>query len=130
MRAFLREREVAVLLVEVRAEANELLHPVRPFVHEHVDGFRVAQARAGEQRILVMEFGLVVVREDGGDASLRIASIAVEERLLRDHKNALRLAQLQRRIEPGDARADNDNVGLDLGQLVQVEFDHVTWNHG
>ena len=50
-----------LVAVELRAQGDELLHPARPFVHQHPHRVEVAQAGAGGQRVGQVEVDLLRV---------------------------------------------------------------------
>jgi tetratricopeptide (TPR) repeat protein len=88
MRRFLPQLEVAVgVEVEARPRGLQLPHARRSLLHEHLHGGRVAQRRAGGQRILTVELRRVAGTERRGDPALRIGRGRVEERPLGEHRH-------------------------------------------
>ena len=82
-------------------------------------GVRLAQARAGRDRVRGVPFGrisaLMPARQHDSDAALRPLGTAVAEGRLRHHDDAqARLAGAQRGGQPGRAAADHDEVRAGL----------------
>ena len=72
VRAFAGEQQAAALTIELGAPVDQLVNRRRPFLHQCAHGPRVAQAVAGDQRVLLVQFDLVVVAQRGGDSALRV----------------------------------------------------------
>ena len=66
---------------------------------------------AGDHRVVDMRFEAVAFLQHRGDAALRPAGRAVAERALGDHRDLVRLGQVERRGQPGRAGADDEDVG-------------------
>ena len=80
-----RELEHAVARVELGAELHELADAPRSLGHQHVHGVDVAQPRARDQRVGLVERAGVGLVERGGDAALRVAGGRGRELALGDH---------------------------------------------
>src|SRR5690606_32815911 len=101
-------------LVEVGAGGDQPAHRVGALGDEDADRLLVAQARAGDQRVVEVLFGSVAVTEGRGDAALRPPGGAVVEPGLGDDARgeAGRFAA-QGGGEAGDAGADDHHVRRD-----------------
>ena len=92
-------------------ERDELAQPGRALGAQHAHGVDVAQPDAGDERVLQVVLGGVLRAERGGDAALRPARGAVVDEHLGDEQDAARAGGVQRGGQPGDAGADDDDVG-------------------
>ena len=111
MPAFASQRQLAVLVaVEVRPELHQLADSIRPFVHQDPHGVFMAQPRAGNQRVLHMQFGVIVRAHDAGDAALRPVGIGVRPVLLRDQRHAPLPRHFQCKRQPRAAAAENQII--------------------
>ena len=72
MGALAREGKARALPIELRAPGDQLLDGAGAFLDEYAHGFRIAEAVAGRDSVLLVERDLVVVAERGGDAALRV----------------------------------------------------------
>ena len=98
--------------VELGAQAHQLAYPGRALGDQHLDGGRVAQPDAGDQRVGGVRGGRVHRVEHGGDAALGPPGRAVVDVDLGDDRHVQTgLAQVQRGGQAGDAGADHDDVG-------------------
>ena len=89
-----------------------------PSLHAQLDDLAIAQAVAGDQRVLDVLLEAVVGREHRGDAALGPVGVGVGRPLLRDHDDAAVLGGEEREVEPGDSRSDDEVVGLErLGHV-------------
>ena len=102
--------------VEARADLGQLAHRGRPLAHQRAHRGVVAHAGAGDDRVDEVLVGRVAGAERGGDAALRPPRRTGGEDVLGHEQHAQRRlpADVQRRRQPGDARADDDDVGLDV----------------
>ncbi len=107
------EQDLAlVVLVEGRSGGDQAADRARALGDEHPHRLLVAQARARDEGVLQVLLGGVALAERGGDAALCPAGRAVVEHRLGDDQHAqARLTHPQGRGEPGDAGADDDDVG-------------------
>ncbi len=102
--------ELAVVLIEVNAEAHQVADTRRAFGAKHFDSVRITQARAGAQSIGDV-LGDAVVREHGcGNAALGEAGVAVLKPRLGDQGDGVLAAEFERSDESGDAAANHDDV--------------------
>ena len=72
VRALARECQLVALAVERGAPLDQFLNRRRTLFHQRAHGDRVAQTIAGIQRVLFVQFDLVVVAERDRDATLRV----------------------------------------------------------
>ncbi len=111
------EPAVAVDVVEVRTERDQLAHPGRSLVGQYPYRVRVAQAAAGGQRVGAVQLGRVVRGiERGGDATLRVASRRPTELALGEHRDRHPVPTGPHRgRQAGDAAAEHEDVGREIG---------------
>ncbi len=95
--AILRVRRLASELeparrieIEVRAGGLQLAHARRSFFDQHLHRRRVAERRAGGERVLPVQRGRVAGAERRGDSALRVRGRAVEQRSLRQQQRRRR----------------------------------------
>ena len=69
-----------------------------------------AKPRAGLERIAHVEVERVLVRGHAGDAALRVVGVRLRAVLLRDDRDRPALRHVEREGQPGDARAEHDEV--------------------
>src|SRR5258708_39305196 len=111
MRGFLRENELAALAVEFGSPIDELFYVFCAFGYKSFDGPRVAEARTGNERVALMKLGVVIVREDNGNAALSIFGVRFAGLVLGENGNVrTALCKLDRCPKTGDAAADDDKV--------------------
>ena len=77
-----------------------------------LDHRAVVEARAGDHRVVDMGVEAVAFLEHRGDPALRPVGRALAERALGDHRDLARLGEVERRGQPGRARADDQDVEL------------------
>jgi hypothetical protein len=110
------QAELAVrVLVEDRAERDQLVDGVRPLRHQRAYGVGVADPRARDQRVALVVGRGVLGSERRGDPALRPLRRAGVQHVLGDHEQLERAVggvDAQRRGEPGDAGSDDHDVGL------------------
>jgi hypothetical protein len=98
--------------VEHGAQAHQLPHPGRALLDQHPHGGRIAQADARDLGVEGVRLRSVQRVEHRGDAALRPPRGPVVDVDLGDHRDVqARLAQMQRRGQPGDAGTDHQDVG-------------------
>ena len=103
-------RELAIVLIEVNAEAHQIANARRTFGAKHFDGAGITQAGAGPQSIGDV-LGDAVVREHRcGNAALGEAGVAVLKPRLGDQGDGVLAAEFERSDESGDAAANHDDV--------------------
>lgn len=107
-------REVPALqpepLVELDPEAGELGHAGGRLGGQRAGRSGPAEAAAGPLRVGGVERRIVVAGDRGGDATLREVADRVVERPLREQEHVGLLGGAERRVEPGHARAHDDDV--------------------
>ena len=108
------ERDVAVgRLVEDRPARHELAHARRPLGDQDLHRLGVGQATARGERVREVRLGRVGRVERGGDAALRPHRRPRQEPALRHQQHPRHVrAQLERRRQARDPRADDYRVGL------------------
>ena len=97
--------------VELRAEGDELAHARRALGDQRGDRLDVAEADPGHQGVVQVLLRGVGRVHGGGDPALRPGRRALVEHRLGDEQDGVDLRpQPQRGGQPGDARADHDDV--------------------
>ena len=99
--------------VEVRAQGDEIAHPVRALAHHHLDRVAVAEPVAGGERVGDVRLEAVLRAPHRGDAALRVAAVALGEPVLGDQRDVPGARALERAGEAGDAAAEHQEVALD-----------------
>ena len=111
VRAFGCERRLAVsVAIEPRAPLDQLARIARSLVAEHAHGALVAEPVARDHRVARVEFRRVVFADRRGDAALRVLGVAFVRIGFRDDDDVAGRRQLDRRAEPRDSAADDDEV--------------------
>ena len=107
------QRQLAVgVVVEVGAESDQLADRFRPLLDQDPHRVEVAGARAGHERVELVLGGGVPRAQRCGDPALRPLGGAGGEDVLGDDEDLADLArEPQRGGQPGDARADDHDVG-------------------
>ena len=72
MGAFPGECQVQAFTVELGTPFDELLNRGGAFFYEYADRFRITQPIAGRNRVLLVEFDIVLVAQCNGDATLSV----------------------------------------------------------
>ena len=98
--------------VELGAAGDQLGDLARALADQHPDGGLVAEPGAGHQGVLDVLLDGVALALDRRDAALGPRRGAGRDDVLGDHEHGAEAAALQRRGEPGDAGADDDDVDL------------------
>ena len=113
MAALPGQRQLTVgVVVEVGAERDQLADRLGTFLDEDAHRVEVAGARPGHEGVELVLLGGVPRAERGGDATLRPLGGAGREHVLGDHQDLPDpIAQPECRGEPGDARADDHDIG-------------------
>jgi hypothetical protein len=112
----------AVGEVEVGAGGVELAHPVGALLHQHLHRGGVAQRGPGRQRVLSVEGRRVPGAERGRDPPLRVGRGRVEERALGEEEDVALLGGAPRRVEPGDAGADDEKSGAESVHAAKLHW--------
>src|SRR5206468_12188763 len=99
--------------VEVRAQGDEIAHPVRALAYHHLDRVAVAEPVAGGERVGDVRLEAVLRAPHRGDAALRVAAVALGEPVLGDQRDVPGARALERAGEAGDAAAEHQEVALD-----------------
>ena len=105
------QRELAVLLVELGAPADQLVDLLRRLADDHLDDLAVAQAGAGDERVLDVVLEAVLRRQHAGDAALGVGAVALLDAVLGDDEHVEVRRHLEGGPQPGDAAADDQDVG-------------------
>ena len=87
VRALARQHQLATFAVEVRAPAQQLLDPQRPFLHQHPRRFAIHQAIASIHRVVQMQRNVFLAAHRNGDSTLCIVGVRFVERFLRHHQH-------------------------------------------
>ena len=72
MGAFASKQQIGTFAVEGCSPFDQLLDEGGSFFDERADGFEIAEAIAGNERVLLMQLHFVVVAEGNRDAALRV----------------------------------------------------------
>jgi hypothetical protein len=83
------------------------------FFDEHLHGGRVAERRAGGERVLPVQRRRIAGAERRGDAALGVRGRAVEQRPLGEQHDVAVLRRAPRGVQPGDAAADDEKTSAD-----------------
>jgi len=111
------------------AEPDQLLDALRAFIDQEVHRGGRTQPCSRHQRILPVILRGIILRNDRGNPPLCVPGVAFEQCFFRDHDDVPVLACLNRRIQPGYARADDDDIRLGPGQSLQIKVNQILWNH-
>ena len=113
VRRLAAEGDLAVGGVEAHPVADEVRDARRGLVAEDARGLFVDEPGAGLDGVLQVVAGVVVRADGGGDAALRVAGAGLADAALGDDEDACAgLVRLERRVQPGDPGADDDEVVL------------------
>ncbi len=129
VRALPAQHDLAVDAVEVGAHLEELAHPVRALVHEHLDGLLVAEAGAGAHRVLEVQLGRVGLAEGGGDAALGEEGGGVVEAALGEQADPPATGGRDGGRQAGDAAAQHEHVEGPPVQGLPLETRDVGTGH-
>ncbi len=110
VRALAAEDDLAVDLVEARADLHELSHAVRAFVDEDAHRLLVAEAGAGVDGVLEVELGRVRRAQGRGDAALGEERRGVVEGRLGKQPDAPAAGRADRCRQAGDPAAEDEDV--------------------
>ena len=86
----------AVAAREVRAEGDQFADALRPLAHDLLDHVAMAEACAGDQRVLDVGFERVLGTPDRGDAALRVGGVGVGAAGLGKHRHAAQRRRFER----------------------------------
>ena len=103
----------AIFGCERHAQVDQMLDRARRGLDDMLDDLAVVEARAGDHRVVDVGFEAVAFLEHRGDPALRASAGAVAERALGDHRDLVGLGKVECRGQPGRARTDDQDVGLD-----------------
>jgi hypothetical protein len=96
-------------------QLDQLAHARRPLAHQHVHRVGVAEPRAGDQRVLLVQLGRVVRPERRRDPALRPVGAALGAALLGDDRHRAVRDDLEREEQPRDPAPDHHHVGAAHG---------------
>ncbi|PAV70983.1 hypothetical protein WR25_05947 [Diploscapter pachys] len=111
MAAFAGEVERVSFGGEGDAELCQALDRGRGVLDDEFDDIAVVEAGAGDHRILDMVVERVTGFEHRGDPALRPGGRSFVERALGEDGDLEPVREIERRGEPGGARADDQHVG-------------------
>src|SRR5205085_10919796 len=80
---------------------------------------------AGRQGVLDVVLEAVLGRADGGDAALGVTAVALLDAVLGDDEDAQRRRDGEGGAQAGDAAADDQDVGEQVGGLLGAEAEQV-----
>src|SRR5664280_1686067 len=110
VRALAPEDDLALYLVEARADLHELSHAVRALIDEDAHRLLVAEAGAGVDGVLEVELGGVRRAQSRGDAALGEEGRRVVEGRLGEQPDAPAAGGSDGRRQAGDAPAEHEDV--------------------
>jgi hypothetical protein len=116
--ALARQVQRAVLHRERHAQIAQPGDGVGGAFHHEARGGRVAQAGAGDERVVDVRLQAVAFAQHRGDAALRPSAGAVGQRALGDDRHAVRRRQVQRGAQAGEAAADDEDVEVEGGHAI------------
>ena len=102
----------AAVAVEFRAPFDQLLDGGGAFLHQGAHGGAVAQAVAGGQGILLVQFHFVVVAQSDGDPTLGVLGRGFPETVLGDDQDPARLSQCDRGAQTSHSGPDDEKVRI------------------
>ena len=102
--------EMAVVLVEADAEADEVADAGGAFGAEDLDGGAAVESGAGAEGVFDVLLDGVVGEHGGGDSALRVAGVGFREAGLGDQGDAVMPGELDGGDEAGDAAAYDDDA--------------------
>jgi hypothetical protein len=112
----------AEALVELDAQLHEVADPGRGLARERGDGARARQPSPGAQSVLCVKRGGVVLPDRCCDPALRERAGRRAERSLRQHEHLALGRGAERREQPGDSAADDDEVHVLSPELTHGSF--------
>ena len=112
VRTLASEGKPGALLIEVRAPLDEFLDAQRAFLDEDARRIAMAEAIAGDQRVLQMQADLVLVAEGDGDAALGVLGVRFAQFEFGQTEHTPIGGQLDCRPHAGDAGAHDNEIGL------------------
>jgi hypothetical protein len=125
MAPFAGQGELPLLPVELGPPLDQLLDPPRTFTDHVLDHVEVAQGTAGQHRVGHVILKTVRRIEDGGDASLGMGAVGLIQGILGNHQNRQALVDPQGSAKTGQAAADDQHVGEEMGNPFGMERDEV-----
>jgi hypothetical protein len=108
------EHESSCFAIEFCSPVDKLLDVFGALVDERFDGLFVAQTGAGDQCVLFMKRGIVVIRKDYGDPALRVFGVRFASLVFCEDGDAgAGRSQGDRRAQTGHAASDHNKIGFD-----------------
>jgi hypothetical protein len=104
-------------LGEAHAQVLQLAHPLGRLRHGQADDVLVAEAGARHQGVAQVVAHAVRLAHDGGDAALRVVGVGIGGLLLGGQRHGPQAGELARAEQPGDAGAQDQEVGAAGGGL-------------
>ncbi len=92
------------------AEFDQLPDPRRALLHNPAHHLFTAETRPAFQRVAHVQVEGVLGRGYTGDSALRVIRVRLRPVLLRDHRHRPLLRHIQRKGQPGDARAEHEII--------------------
>src|SRR5579875_2580032 len=112
--AFAREREPGALAIELSAPCDQLLDGGRTFFDQGANCFGIAEAVAGNEGVLLVQFDLIVVAESRSYASLRIFGGRFLQTVFGDDKHPAGRGELNCGAETCNAGPYDDVIRTDV----------------
>ena len=107
---FARQRQLARMPIELRAPADQLPDDFRPLLDQRPHGVQVAESIARDERVLLVEFDVIVFPERDRDTALGVLRRRFLEGVLGDHQNTTRFGKLDGGTQPRYTGADNEKI--------------------
>ncbi len=112
--AFARESEPGALAIELSAPCDQLLDGGRTFFDQGANCFGIAEAVAGNEGVLLVQFDLIVVAESRSYASLRIFGGRFLQTVFGDDKHPAGRGELNCGAETCNAGPYDDVIRTDV----------------
>src|SRR6266446_7748185 len=110
--ALARERKLGSVAIKLCAPLDQFFNARRTFFDEHADGFHIAQAVSGDERVLKVQAHFVFVAKGGCDSYLRVVHSGVAHLTLGEHEHAADVGKFNSSAEPGNAGADDQEIAF------------------
>ncbi len=114
MRGLLGEHKPSAFAIEFRPPTDQLFDIFCALGNERFHCVRIAKSGTGDERVALVKFGIVVVRQHDGNAALGIFCVGFAGLILCEDGDACaRPCQLYRRTKTCNAASDDDKVSFE-----------------
>jgi len=110
--AFAGKQEIGALAIKSGSPLYQLLDGGGTFLDEDANRFRVTEAIARNERVLLMQFYFVIVAQRGGDSPLRIFGGRLAKAIFGNDQNAAGICEFYSRAKTRNACPDHNKIGL------------------